>query len=64
MYIFLTGNIALHIFSRALREEYDLEQLWSVGPEFDSLYNAPSDDIIKLLERHSRHLGGLKPAKD
>ncbi|XP_077285763.1 ribosomal silencing factor RsfS-like protein, 312 [Arctopsyche grandis] len=58
------GNIALHIFSHSLRIEYDLEQLWSVGPEFDSLYNAPSDDIIKLLERHSRHLGDLKPAKD
>ncbi|CAL4124788.1 unnamed protein product, partial [Meganyctiphanes norvegica] len=29
------GNIALHIMSPELREEYDLESLWTVGPEFD-----------------------------
>ncbi|KAF5305704.1 hypothetical protein FQA39_LY09193, partial [Lamprigera yunnana] len=29
------GNIALHIFSREARILYDLDSLWSLGPEFD-----------------------------
>ena len=29
-------NIALHLFTEQNREVYDLESLWSVGPEFDA----------------------------
>lgn len=31
------GNIALHIFSSKVRKIYDLETLWTCGPDFDDL---------------------------
>uniref|UniRef100_A0A914V450 Ribosomal silencing factor RsfS n=1 Tax=Plectus sambesii TaxID=2011161 RepID=A0A914V450_9BILA len=31
------GNILLHIMTEKARQKYDLEQLWSVGVEFDQL---------------------------
>ena len=33
--MFFLGNIVLHMFMPATREEYDLEMLWTVGAEFD-----------------------------
>ncbi|OWF52025.1 uncharacterized protein LOC110448289 [Mizuhopecten yessoensis] len=29
------GNIILHVFKEEVREKYDLETLWAVGPKFD-----------------------------
>ena len=34
-----SGNVALHLFTEELRERYDLESLWSLGPEFDEKCN-------------------------
>lgn len=31
------SNIVLHIMTEQARDKYDLEQLWSVGPDFDQL---------------------------
>ncbi|KAL0849020.1 hypothetical protein ABMA28_013393 [Loxostege sticticalis] len=53
------GNIALHIFSEKTREAYDLETLWSVGPEFDDLTNKKSSTDI--FENYSAFLKDLKP---
>jgi ribosome silencing factor RsfS/YbeB/iojap len=34
-----TGRIVIHLFSEGFREFYDLESLWTCGPEFDDKYN-------------------------
>ncbi|XP_054284285.1 uncharacterized protein LOC129001121 isoform X2 [Macrosteles quadrilineatus] len=47
------GNIALHIFSPDARTFYDLETLWSVGTEYDSLSNTADDPLVALLKKHS-----------
>lgn len=47
------GNIALHIFSAKIRKQYDIEMLWSVGPEYDNEVNKPDDPIIGLFDQHS-----------
>jgi hypothetical protein len=60
---FISGNIALHIFSRNARSLYDLESLWSVGSEYDVAYNKPDDPLITLLQKHSVYLDGLQPAE-
>lgn len=54
------GNIALHVFSEEARVKYDLETLWSVGPEFDSEMNKPSDPLLEMFER-SMFLSDLTP---
>ncbi len=43
------GNIILHIFLQEVRDYYDLETLWTVGPLFDDLTNAPDAEIVQLL---------------
>lgn len=56
------GNIALHIFTSEAREKYDIEQLWSVGPEFDAESNKPDDAIVQMFERHAVYLSDLTSA--
>lgn len=29
-------DVIIHLFSRPVREQFDIEQLWAVGPEHDS----------------------------
>lgn len=55
------GNIALHIFSANARQHYDVEQLWTVGAEFDAEYNKPNDELVDMYERHSIYLNDLTP---
>lgn len=55
------GNIALHVFSPKARKMYDLESLWSVGPEFDKECNKPEESFVEMYERHSIYLSGLTP---
>lgn len=43
------GNIILHIFEQEVRDYYDLEMLWTVGPVFDDLFNAKDPEIVQLL---------------
>jgi len=38
------GNIAVHLFLRETRRIYDLEQLWTVGPEFDDKTRSVATD--------------------
>lgn len=39
MFLFIlsvyVGNIALHLFLPGTRKKYDIESLWTVGPEYD-----------------------------
>lgn len=62
---FVLGNIAFHVFSENTRKVYDIEQLWSLGSDYDFESRKSDSDIIALLEKHSvRSLQDLKPAKD
>ncbi|XP_035785276.1 uncharacterized protein LOC118463097 isoform X1 [Anopheles albimanus] len=54
------GNIAMHIFSPAVREQYDLESLWTVGSFYDRELNKPKEDLIQLFEKHAVYLNDLK----
>ncbi|KAG6459339.1 uncharacterized protein LOC115449406 [Manduca sexta] len=54
------GNIALHIFSDKARKIYDLETLWSVGPEFDEQINKKSQ-VVDVFENYSKYIKDLKP---
>jgi len=38
------GNIAVHLFLAHTRSMYDLEQLWTVGPEFDDKTLSMAED--------------------
>lgn len=60
IFIFLSGNIALHVFSEKARKHYDLETLWSVGPEFDDKMNK-KNDVADIFENYSDYLKDLKP---
>lgn len=62
-FYFISGNIALHIFSRSARSVYDLESLWSLGSQYDLAYNKPDDPTVTLLQQHSVYLGDLQPAE-
>ncbi|KAK0180381.1 hypothetical protein PV327_006025 [Microctonus hyperodae] len=57
------GNIALHIFTTTIREKYDLETLWSVGPTYDKIINTPDHDI-EFQESYSDYLAGFQPADE
>ncbi|CRK95911.1 CLUMA_CG009357, isoform A [Clunio marinus] len=37
------GNIALHIFSKSCRENYDLESLWCLGEEYEKRIRGKSE---------------------
>lgn len=56
------GNIALHIFSAKIRKHYDLEMLWSVGPNYDTETNKPDDPIYEMFDKHSFLFG--QPTSD
>ncbi|XP_022215535.2 uncharacterized protein LOC111069682 [Drosophila obscura] len=43
------GNIALHIFSPRAREEYDLESLWAIGPQYDRESQKPHNPYGDLF---------------
>lgn len=55
------GNIALHIFSTEARAQYDLESLWTVGPDYDRECNKPNDELVEMYEKHSIYLSDLTP---
>ncbi|XP_055376912.1 uncharacterized protein LOC129609076 [Condylostylus longicornis] len=51
------GNIALHIFSEEAREKYDLETLWTLGPEFDDKEKHNyKEDYVDLYEQYTRYI--------
>ncbi|KAG8237522.1 hypothetical protein J437_LFUL017572 [Ladona fulva] len=55
------GNIALHLFLKSTREEYDLESLWALGSDYDMISRMPEDPLIELLKT-PLGLEGLEPA--
>lgn len=59
--LWFIGNIALHIFSTEARAQYDLESLWTVGPDFDRECNKPNDELVEMYEKHSIYLSDLTP---
>lgn len=57
------GNIALHILSEETRSKYDIEQLWSVGIEYDELTIAKEDPLLQLFNQHIQPLARSSFAK-
>lgn len=55
------GNIILHIFSHSARLEYDLETLWSVGPDYDDKSKNITEDI---MEQYNEFLSDLEPIEN
>lgn len=55
------GNIVVHIFSQSAREYYDLETLWSVGPEYDSQSIKKDNENSRILADYSAMLASLTP---
>ncbi|KAI4503783.1 hypothetical protein M0802_001186 [Mischocyttarus mexicanus] len=53
------GNIALHIFSSRVREQYDLELLWSVGSEYDELTKKPQK--MDIMDQYNSFLDTFQP---
>jgi len=53
------GNIVLHIFLQETRERYDIESLWTVGPEFDEKCKQ-QDDLLAAVLKHT-FVGNLQP---
>ena len=43
LYLF-TGSIVIHLFLPEIREKYELEKLWSLGPEHDEQYQEMLED--------------------
>lgn len=57
----MVGNIALHIFLRPARLLYDLETLWSVGPDYDEKSLNTTEDI---MEQYNAFLSNLEPIEN
>ncbi|OAD54008.1 Mitochondrial assembly of ribosomal large subunit protein 1, partial [Eufriesea mexicana] len=55
------GNIVLHIFSHSARLFYDLETLWSVGPDYDDKCKSTTEDI---MEQYNTFLSDLEPIEN
>ncbi|KAK6632151.1 hypothetical protein RUM44_007181 [Polyplax serrata] len=54
------SNIVLHIMSASAREYYDIETLWAVGKEFDTL-SQQKTQLDGLLKDYSKMLAELTP---
>ena len=48
--------IMLHLFLAEKREFYDIEQLWTVGAEFDDKCRVQKDEIEEMVEEHAKLL--------
>lgn len=56
------GNIVLHLFQPDVRKVYDLETLWTVGPEFDEQTIRPAyDPIVDMMQKHMQFIEKLSP---
>lgn len=55
------GNIVLHLFLPEERAKYDIETLWSVGPEYDDSCQKVKDCIDGKLQVHLDYLDRMKP---
>lgn len=48
--------IMLHLFLEEKREFYDIEQLWTVGADYDEKCRNTKDDLEILMEKHTKSL--------
>lgn len=55
-------NIVLHLFHPDTRNDYDLETLWTVGPEFDDqTVRPPHDPVVDMMKKHMQFIETLEP---
>ena len=59
----ISGNIALHLFLQETREQYDLESLWALGPEFDEQSQSIEEAETEAIFYRAGPLADLKPAE-
>ena len=45
----ILGNIVLHMFDDETRQQYDLETLWAVGPNFDDPRHSDASEYEQFL---------------
>lgn len=56
------GSIVLHLFLKQTREKYDIESLWTLGPEYDDkIQRAKQDEYVDLFEKHFSFLQNYNP---
>ncbi|RWS23916.1 uncharacterized protein B4U80_09368 [Leptotrombidium deliense] len=55
-------SIVLHLMLEEVRSKYDIEMLWTCGPQFDDKTQYPEYDIATdLLTKHTKFLEELSP---
>jgi len=56
------GSIVLHLFLPGVRQQYDIETLWSVGPEYDDKTVHPEyGNEVDVLQKHVNFMESLLP---
>lgn len=60
---YIAGNIALHIMQPELRESYDLETLWTVGPQYDEKSQTSEESLVDIYKL-SDPLAGLRASTE
>lgn len=59
------GYIVVHFFLPKVREVYDLESLWSVGPQYDEKTVRPVfTQEVDIMEKHVKFIESLVPDSD
>lgn len=56
------GNIALHMFKHQVRQKYDLETLWSVGPDYDDETQKPCS--TNIMDQYNTFVASFEPVND
>jgi len=59
------NTIVLHLFLQHIRQKYDIESLWTLGPEYDDkLQRSKQDDYVDLFEKQFKFLQSHQPNKE
>jgi hypothetical protein len=54
-FTFSAGSVVIHLFLPEIREKYELEKLWSLGPEHDGQYQEMlADDRYAEMVRNAK----------
>ena len=65
-YLYILGNIGLHMFTQNKRKEYDLESLWGIGPEFErheDERNNELDLLEDIISKSSDSISDIEPLR-
>lgn len=55
-------TIVLHLFLKHTRDKYDIESLWTLGPEYDDkLQRSKQEEYMDIFEKHLTFLQNQQP---